>query len=533
MPLVEVDVTLLVHDRELDVLRTLLELPEVVSPRCIDRAPHKVTTWVRELADRFHGFYHDCYVMGEGVDQELTQARLWLVEGGAHRAGDRPRCCWACTLPTRCEHGLGHAPSLLPDTASVDAGGRLSVGGVDLLDLAAEHGTPLFVYDEEHLRARCREAAAAFGDGLAIYASQSVSLPCHGPPGRRGGNATRRRHREELHVALSAGFPADRLVLHGNNKSLDELRIAHATRGSAASWSTRSTSSTASTTLHAGGRPRASGPLASHAGHRGPHARVREDRSGRLEVRIRHERRRRDTRGRARRLSPAVELAGLHAHIGSQVFAVESFRAAIEVLAPFVRSCGLPDRGGGLGVAYVEGEEAATLSQWAKVLHEAAQQHGMPVPIAAEPGRAIVASAAVTLYTVGTIKALPGLRTYVAVDGGMSDNPRPVLYGSGYEAFLPRSTTAGRPRSVRIVGKHCESGDVLVHTARVPEDIEVGDVLCTPVTGAYWHSMGSNYNKVPRPAVVFVRDGDAKVVVRRGDVRRPVALRRLSGRAVR
>ena len=174
--------------------------------------------------------------------------------------------------------------------------------------------------------------------------------------------------------------------------------------------------------------------------------------------------------------STAIDLVGLHAHIGSQVFAVDSFRAAIEVLAPFVRSAGLPELivGGGLGVAYVEGEEAATLSQWAKVLHEAAQEHGVPVPIAAEPGRAIVAAAAVTLYTVGTIKELPGLRTYVAVDGGMSDNPRPVLYGSGYEAFLPRSTPAGRPRSVRIVGKHCESGDVLVHNAHVPDDIAVG-----------------------------------------------------------
>jgi diaminopimelate decarboxylase len=137
------------------------------------------------------------------------------------------------------------------------------------------------------------------------------------------------------------------------------------------------------------------------------------------------------------------------------------------------------------------------------------------VPLAVEPGRSIVASASVTLYTVGTIKGLPGLRTYLAVDGGMSDNPRPVLYGSGYEAFLPRETNAGRPKSVRIVGKHCESGDVLVHSARVPDDIAVGDILCTPVTGAYGHSMGSNYNKVPRPAVVFVKDGNAKVVIRR------------------
>ena len=127
----------------------------------------------------------------------------------------------------------------------------------------------------------------------------------------------------------------------------------------------------------------------------------------------------------------------------------------------------------------------------------------------AEPGRAIVAAAAVTLYTVGTVKDLPGVRTYVSVDGGMSDNPRPVLYGSGYETFLPRAPFADRHRTVTVVGKHCESGDVLVRDASVPDDLAVGDLLATPVTGAYGHSMGSNYNKVPRPAVVFVRDGQA------------------------
>jgi diaminopimelate decarboxylase len=121
----------------------------------------------------------------------------------------------------------------------------------------------------------------------------------------------------------------------------------------------------------------------------------------------------------------------------------------------------------------------------------------------------------VTLYTVGTIKALPGIRTYLAVDGGMSDNPRPVLYGSGYEAFLPRATWAERPLTATIVGKRCESGDVIVRDAALPADVKVGDVVCTPVTGAYGHSMASNYNRVPRPAVVFARDGDARVVVRR------------------
>ena len=154
-------------------------------------------------------------------------------------------------------------------------------------------------------------------------------------------------------------------------------------------------------------------------------------------------------------------------------------------------------------------------------MHAAVAAAGITATVTAEPGRALVAQAAVTLYTVGTIKDLPGIRTYVAVDGGMSDNPRPVLYGSGYEAFLPRAVTADRTRTVTVVGKHCESGDVLVRDARVPADLAVGDVLATPVTGAYGHSMGSGYNKVTRPAVVFVADGDARLVVRREIARRP------------
>ena len=146
---------------------------------------------------------------------------------------------------------------------------------------------------------------------------------------------------------------------------------------------------------------------------------------------------------------------------------------------------------------------------------DACRDAGIRSRVTAEPGRAIAARAAVTLYTVGTVKDIPDVRTYAAVDGGMSDNPRPVLYGSGYEAFLPREVDARRPRTVTVVGKHCESGDVLVRDARVPADLAVGDVLATPVTGAYGHSMGSNYNKVPRPAVVFARGGGARLVVRR------------------
>jgi diaminopimelate decarboxylase len=215
--------------------------------------------------------------------------------------------------------------------------------------------------------------------------------------------------------------------------------------------------------------------------------------------------------------SPSVELVGVHTHIGSQIFVAAFFRQAIDVIAPWVRDLDLPELslGGGLGVPYVAGEEAPTLSQWGRVVIDACREAGIRARVTAEPGRVIAARAAVTLYTVGTVKDIPGVRTYVAVDGGMSDNPRPVLYGSGYEAFLPRAVDAPRPRTVTVVGKHCESGDVLVRDARVPADLRVGDILATPVTGAYGHSMGSNYNKVPRPAVVFASDGDARLVVRR------------------
>ena len=175
-------------------------------------------------------------------------------------------------------------------------------------------------------------------------------------------------------------------------------------------------------------------------------------------------------------------------------------------MAAFAVPLDLPELvlGGGLGVAYVEGEEAPTLTQWGNVLLDACAALGVRARVSVEPGRAIVAAAAMTVYTVGTVKTIPGVRTYVAVDGGMSDNPRPVLYGSGYEAFLPRAVTADRDATVRIVGKHCESGDVLAFAARVPVDVRVGDLLAMPVTGAYGHSMGSNYNKIARPPVVFV-----------------------------
>ncbi len=412
---------------------------------------------------------------------------------------------------------MGPLPlSLLPMTGDVASDGRLSVGGADVLELVEAHGTPLFVYDEEHLRARCREAVSAWGEGVA-YASKAFLCKAMAALAHEEGMCVDVSTGGELHVALAAGVPGERLVLHGNNKSTAELTLAAEAGVGRIIVDSFDEIDRLEALVVAGVElqvlVRVTPGVEAHT-----HEYVmtgQEDSkfgfsiaSGAAGEAV----------SRIGRL-PGLELVGVHAHIGSQIFLLDSFRKEVEVLAAFFVPLGLPELciGGGLGVAYVVGEEAPTIMEWAANVREACAAAGIPADtrLTAEPGRSIVAAAALTVYRVGTIKDLPGIRTYVAVDGGMSDNPRPVLYGSGYEAFLPRATDAERGRRVTIVGKHCESGDVIVRDAHVPADLEVGDLLATPVTGAYGHSMASNYNKVPRPPVVFVRDGVARVVVRR------------------
>jgi diaminopimelate decarboxylase len=325
----------------------------------------------------------------------------------------------------------------------------------------------------------------------------------------------------ELHVALSAGVPADHLVLHGNNKSVEELATALEVGVGRIVVDSYDEVARLGGLLEAA-PARADRPKVLVRVTPGVEAHTHEFvRTGQEDSKFGFS----VSSGAAAEavaaleLMPAVELVGVHAHIGSQVFDASSFERAAEVLGAFFAPLGLPELvvGGGLGVPYVNGESAPSQAEWAKVTREACTNAGVDVAtrISAEPGRSIVAAAGVTLYTVGTVKQLPGIRTYVSVDGGMSDNPRPVLYGSGYEAFLPRAVGAPRPRPVRVVGKHCESGDLVVPDAFVPDDLHVGDILATPVTGAYGYSMASNYNKVPRPPVVFVSGGQARVVVRR------------------
>jgi diaminopimelate decarboxylase len=404
---------------------------------------------------------------------------------------------------------------LLPDSAAVVDDGWLAIGGCSMADLVREFGTPLFVYDEEHLRARCREAVDTFGDGVS-YAGKAFLCLAMARLVHEEGMHLDVATGGEMHVALRAGMPAERLVLHGNNKSEAELQRARDV-GVGRIVVDSFDELDRLDRLHAadGLQPRvllrATPGVQAHT-----HEFVQ---TGQVDSKFGFGVAAGDLGKAVERAaaSPSVELVGVHTHIGSQIFVAAFFRQAIDVIAPWVRALDLPELslGGGLGVPYVAGEEAPTLSQWGRVVIDACREAGIRARVTAEPGRVIAARAAVTLYTAGTVKDIPGVRTYVAVDGGMSDNPRPVLYGSGYEAFLPRAVDAPRPRTVTVVGKHCESGDILVRDARVPADLRVGDILATPVTGAYGHSMGSNYNKVPRPAVVFAGDGDARLVVRR------------------
>jgi diaminopimelate decarboxylase len=320
----------------------------------------------------------------------------------------------------------------------------------------------------------------------------------------------------ELFVALNAGVPGSACVMHGNNKSTEELKMAldadvqHIVVDNFDELDRLDA-------LHASGAKRARVQLRITPGvavHTHEFVSTGQDDS-KFGFNLRNgDAQRAVERARS---SASVEFVGIHCHIGSNVFAAENFTQAAQIMVDFANQLGVDELtlGGGLGVAYLESEHAPTITQWAQSLAAATAKLSKTTKVFVEPGRAIVASAAVTLYRIGSIKQLPGIRTYVAVDGGMSDNPRPVLYDSGYEAFLPARVDSDRTERARVVGKHCESGDVLINEAMLPSGYAVGDVLATSVTGAYGHSMGSNYNKVTRPPVVFVRDGVARLVVRR------------------
>ncbi|HET6498894.1 MAG TPA: diaminopimelate decarboxylase [Coriobacteriia bacterium] len=418
---------------------------------------------------------------------------------------------------------------VLPLTAEVREG-HLWIGGVDMAVLAREAGTALYVMDEATIRHQLAEyvrwtryhwaevdvvyAAKAFLSlaMVKIVAEEDCCLLC-----ASGG---------ELAYARRAGFPMERVQVHGNNKTsaeleecldagvgrvvvdnfeeMERLSALASARGATQKILIRVTPGVEADThdfIMTGAEDSKFGfglnqGLAMQAVKRA------------VEL-------------------PGMEFDGLHMHIGSQIFALHSFARAIEVIVAFMREIEretgqqvrMLDVGGGLGVAYGAPDEPSTIKDFGKVvvdgIKEECEKHGLIVPrMAVEPGRSIVANAGVTLYTVGSVKEIPGVRTYVAVDGGMSDNIRTSLYDAHYEALLANKADQPRAMVATVAGKHCESGDIVVNDASL-QCPEAGDVLCVCATGAYCQSMASNYNKQVRPGVVFVRDGQWRWVVRR------------------
>ncbi|MEV0274001.1 diaminopimelate decarboxylase [Hamadaea sp. NPDC050747] len=416
---------------------------------------------------------------------------------------------------------------LWPETATKDDGGVLHIGGKPVTELAAEHGTPAYLLDEEDFRARCRNFRTAFAGADVYYAGKAFLSKA----------IVRMVHEEGLHLdvcsggelatALAAGMDPAKIGFHGNNKSVRELsRALDAGVGRIIVDSFDEIDRLSALAAERGVRPqvmiRVTVGVEAHT-----HefiATAHEDQKFGFSL----------SGGEAFRASEKIlgegvlELRGLHSHIGSQIFDASGFEvSARRILSLHKRildelGVALPelDLGGGFGIAYTSQDDPQPAGDLAdrmnKIVDDECAALGLDRPhLSVEPGRAIVGPAVFTLYEVGTVKPMEGLRTYVSVDGGMSDNIRTALYDASYSATLASRTSHAGPMLARVVGKHCESGDVVVKDEFLPADIRPGDLLAVPGTGAYCRSMASNYNHVPRPPVVAVRDGQSRVIVRR------------------
>ncbi len=404
---------------------------------------------------------------------------------------------------------------VLPITASTDSADHLVIGGCDTVDLAGDFGTPLFVFDEETLVTQCREYMACFADGPTpvevIYAGKAFMSLALCQLIAREGLSVDVSSGGELYVALATSFPPERIYMHGNNKTSRELEMAleH---------------DVGTIVVDSFDEIRLLDSLATAAGKRqkvfirltpGIKPQTHEYiQTGQVDSKFGFGTEDGLALEAVKKLLSLenLELTGFHSHIGSQIFALDVRRET----GFMPRKINL---GGGLGIKYKAEDQPPTIAQFAQSVFEAAaaaaDSSGLPLPeLAIEPGRSIVGQAGVTLYRIGTVKEIPGVRTYISVDGGMSDNIRPMLYGAEYTALLANRVGAVAQQEVTIAGKHCESGDVLIRDIKLPK-MEVGDILCTPATGAYGYAMANNFNLQPKPAVVMVRDGQARVIVER------------------
>ncbi len=404
----------------------------------------------------------------------------------------------------------GLAAGIWPSTARLDPDGEISIGGVPVGELAARYGTPAYIVDEADVRQQCRMYRDTLPGAEIAYAGKAFLCRAMASWIDQEGLALDVCSAGELAVARSVSFPAERIVLHGNAKTPGDLQAA-ADYGVGRMLARR------------GQRVlvRVTPGVDAHAHH--AVATGVEDQKFGFSL----------SSGAAadavRRVlaQPGLQLAGLHCHLGSQIMQLPAFELAarrlIALMAAVHAEHGLTlpelNLGGGHAVPCVETDQAFDLTGFAerirRVIRDECASFRLPVPrLTVEPGRAIISRAMVTLYRVLTIKHVAGVRTFVAVDGGMSDNPRPALYGARYCAHVTRRSAAPM-RPVTVVGRHCEAGDVLARDVPLPEDTRPGDLLVVPGTGAYNHSMASNYNLVGRPPVVAVRDGSARLLLRR------------------
>jgi diaminopimelate decarboxylase len=392
--------------------------------------------------------------------------------------------------------------AVFPIGSRLSEEGALEVGGCDLRQLAREFGTPAYVYAEDDLRSRARAFVEAFRGRTdrfgVVYASKAFPCAAACRIMAEEGLSCDVASGGELHLALRSGFPPERIYMHGNNKTDVELRYAVEQRvGTIVADSLDDIDRIAA--LAPGQRvllrvtPGIAGMTHSAM------STGQEDSKFGIPLQSLPD---------ALQRAGELEVAGLHAHIGSQIVDLDPFEQIAGTLAR-LGDYPVLSVGGGLGIAYLYDDQVPTIDAWVEALLRGAPEG---VTILSEPGRALVGNAGVTIYSVGTVKEIPGVRTYVAVDGGMSDNMRPMLYGSRYEAEI--ADRFGGDTLCSVAGMHCESGDVLVRDVML-DDPRRGDVLVIPATGAYGYAMANNYNQIPRPPVVFCRDGDARVVVRR------------------
>jgi diaminopimelate decarboxylase len=406
--------------------------------------------------------------------------------------------------------------AVYPIGSRVNELGHLEVGGCDVVKLAAEFGTPAYIYAEDDIRSRARSYLDAFRSRTAefevLYASKAAPITALLRVLADEGLSVDVASGGELHLALRAGFEPRRIHMHGNNKTDAELRQAAEAevgylildsfdeiRRAAALFDRRQD---VLIRVTPGIEPATHGYVKT-GGVDSKFGFGLGDGLARAAI-------------DAVRETDNLRLVGLHAHIGSQIFELEPYVKAIEALAELAEpGIELLNVGGGLGIAYTGEDEPPSIEDYVDVKVRGIERLFDPVPgILVEPGRSLVGNAGITAYSVGTVKEIPGVRTYLAVDGGMSDNLRPMIYGSRYEALIANRAAEPADTPVTVAGMHCESGDILVQDATIAAP-SVGDVLVTPATGAYGYAMANNYNAVPRPPVVFCADGDAGMVVRR------------------